>query len=55
MTLTRRRFLRAAGVSLALPWLDAFAVAREAAGEWLDMYGNRWIRTPEGRIERLQE
>jgi Protein of unknown function (DUF1552) len=25
MTLTRRRFLRAAGVSLALPWLDALA------------------------------
>jgi hypothetical protein len=25
MTLTRRRFLRAAGVSLALPWLDVFA------------------------------
>jgi catechol 2,3-dioxygenase-like lactoylglutathione lyase family enzyme len=27
----------------------------EPEGEWLDMYGNRWIRTPEGRIERLQE
>jgi hypothetical protein len=31
MSITRRRFLRAAGVSLALPWLDAFAGA-EAAG-----------------------
>jgi hypothetical protein len=31
MPLSRRRFLRAAGVSLALPWLDAFAPAREAA------------------------
>lgn len=28
MTLSRRRFLRAAGVSLALPWLDAFAPTR---------------------------
>src|SRR3954453_11124211 len=27
MTLHRRTFLRAAGVSLALPWLDAFAAA----------------------------
>src|SRR4051794_16024355 len=27
---TRRRFLRAAGVSLALPWLDAFRPARAA-------------------------
>src|SRR5262249_14164978 len=25
MTLSRRRFLRSAGVSLALPWLDAFS------------------------------
>jgi hypothetical protein len=31
MTLSRRRFLRAAGVSLALPWLDAFASGRETA------------------------
>jgi hypothetical protein len=30
MNLTRRHFLRAAGVSLALPWLDAFAPARAA-------------------------
>ena len=29
MNLTRRRFLRAAGISLALPWLDGFAVASE--------------------------
>ena len=28
MSLTRRRFLRTAGVSLALPWLDAFAPTR---------------------------
>jgi hypothetical protein len=28
---TRRSFLRAAGVSLALPWLDAFAIAEAAA------------------------
>jgi hypothetical protein len=28
MKLSRRRFFRAAGVSLALPWLDAFAPAR---------------------------
>src|SRR5262245_13917235 len=27
MTLRRRTFLRAAGVSLALPWLDAFSAA----------------------------
>lgn len=32
MNLPRRRFLRAAGISLALPWLDALAPAR-AAGE----------------------
>src|SRR5262245_48778632 len=31
MTQTRRHFLRAAGVSLALPWLDAFVPARPAA------------------------
>src|SRR5882672_11818721 len=31
MTVSRRRFLRAAGVSLALPWLDAFAPARALA------------------------
>lgn len=30
MPLNRRRFLRAAGVSLALPWLDAFSRARAA-------------------------
>src|SRR5579864_9067683 len=29
MKLNRRRFLRAAGVSLALPWLDALTVAGE--------------------------
>src|SRR4051794_2885465 len=28
MKLTRRTFLRTAGVSLALPWLDAFALAQ---------------------------
>jgi catechol 2,3-dioxygenase-like lactoylglutathione lyase family enzyme len=27
----------------------------EPEGEWLDMYGNRWIRTPEGRVERLDK
>src|SRR5689334_13940519 len=32
MKLHRRRFLRAAGVSLALPWLDAFAPRRALAG-----------------------
>src|SRR5205823_12088724 len=32
MTLTRRKFLRAAGVSLALPWLDAFSGSRALAG-----------------------
>ncbi|HEY7309112.1 MAG TPA: DUF1552 domain-containing protein [Gemmataceae bacterium] len=32
MRLTRRTFLRAAGVSLALPWLDALAPAYAAAG-----------------------
>jgi hypothetical protein len=31
MKLTRRHFLRAAGVSLALPWLDAFAPAQAQA------------------------
>ncbi len=31
MPLSRRRFLRAAGVSLALPWLDALAPARAFA------------------------
>src|ERR1700722_14766485 len=31
MQLTRRHFLRAAGVSLALPWLDALAPAQNAA------------------------
>jgi hypothetical protein len=31
MTMDRRRFLRAAGVSLALPWLDARAFARPGA------------------------
>lgn len=31
MTLNRRHFLRAAGVSLALPWLDALAPARASA------------------------
>src|SRR6476469_4486385 len=30
MTLSRRRFLRTAGVSLALPWLDAFARSADA-------------------------
>lgn len=29
--LNRRRFLRAAGISLALPWLDALAPAQNAA------------------------
>src|SRR5688572_23951352 len=32
MRTTRRRFLKAAGVSLALPWLDALAPARAVAG-----------------------
>ena len=32
MKITRRRFLRAAGVSLALPWLDAFAAANDTPG-----------------------
>src|ERR1700687_502236 len=32
MRLTRRHFLRAAGVSLALPWLDALAPAQNPAG-----------------------
>jgi hypothetical protein len=32
MKLPRRRFLRAAGVSLALPWLDIFALSRASAG-----------------------
>ena len=31
MKLSRRRFLRTAGVSLALPWLDAFTTARGGA------------------------
>ena len=31
MELSRRKFLRAAGVSLALPWLDAFAGAEATA------------------------
>jgi hypothetical protein len=31
MNLTRRRFLRASGVTLALPWLDALAPSRAAA------------------------
>src|SRR5688500_5589654 len=31
MQLSRRRFLRAAGVSLALPWLEAFAGRTSAA------------------------
>jgi hypothetical protein len=33
MTLCRRRFLRAAGVSLALPWLDALAPARAVGAD----------------------
>ena len=33
MTSSRRTFLRAAGVSLALPWLEALAPARAAAAE----------------------
>jgi hypothetical protein len=32
MRLNRRRFLRAAGVSLALPWLDALSPSRALAG-----------------------
>src|SRR5262249_7985585 len=32
MKTTRRRFLRAAGVSLALPWLDALAAANDTPG-----------------------
>src|SRR5215468_252598 len=32
MRLHRRRFLRAAGVSLALPWLDGFSPRRALAG-----------------------
>src|SRR6188472_1927846 len=32
MRINRRRFLRAAGVSLALPWLDALAPARAVFG-----------------------
>ena len=32
MKLDRRRFLRAAGISLALPWLDVFSSARAWAG-----------------------
>lgn len=32
MQFNRRRFLRTAGVSLALPWLDAFSLARAATG-----------------------
>jgi hypothetical protein len=31
MNVNRRRFLRAAGISLALPWLDVFATAGETA------------------------
>jgi hypothetical protein len=33
MTLSRRRFLRSAGVSLALPWLDAFSPGRAPAAD----------------------
>src|SRR5262245_51697429 len=33
MPFDRRRFLRAAGVSLALPWLDALAPARAHAAD----------------------
>src|SRR5262249_57745695 len=32
-SLTGRRFLQATGVSLALPWLDAFAPSRALAGD----------------------
>jgi len=32
MTVNRRGFLRASGVSLALPWLDALAPTRGAFG-----------------------
>lgn len=32
MKLPRRRFLQAAGVSLALPWLDTFSLARASGG-----------------------
>src|SRR4051812_22959251 len=33
MTIHRRRFLRATGVSLALPWLDAFSPGRTLAAD----------------------
>jgi len=32
MTVTRRGFLRASGVSLALPWLEALAAASDTPG-----------------------
>ena len=48
MTLSRRRFLRAAGVSLALPCLDAFAPARALAADAKPRRRMVCINTPLG-------
>src|SRR5438105_11378236 len=41
MKLHRRHFLRAAGISLALPWLDAFSPSRALAGDGKATQPNR--------------
>src|SRR5947208_11283451 len=41
MTLCRRKFPRAAGISLALPWLDAFSPSRALAGDAKTAQPNR--------------
>src|SRR5262245_46674405 len=48
MNLDRRRFLRAAGVSLALPWLDALAPARALGAAARPRYRMVCICTPLG-------
>src|SRR5437763_6963078 len=48
MTLCRRHFLRAAGVSLALPWLDALAPARALGAAARPRYRMVCICTPLG-------
>jgi hypothetical protein len=48
MRLTRRHFLRAAGVSLALPWLDAFAPTRAVGTDARPRHRMVCINTPLG-------
>src|SRR5688572_13292338 len=43
MKLDRRTFLRAAGVSLALPWLDGLAVAKDQTSKTKDQTPRRMV------------